>query len=149
MPSVRVTVWLPEELWKAVERLARDEGDANTVILRPVEEYLVRAHRRRTRTCPSKYKKLVTALSTPVTALNLSARAASSLAQLNIRYVCELVALRPRDLLMRRNFGQRSFRKLQDKLAAMGVSIGMTLDGPSYTGAVLATVAARIKAAAE
>ena len=149
MPSVRTSVWLPEELWKAVQRLARDEGDANTVFLRAVEEYLVLSHRRRNRGQSPKYKKLVKALSTPVCALNLSARAAACLAQLNIRYVCELVALRPRDLLMRRNFGQRSLREIQDKLAAMGVSIGMTLDGPSYTGAVLATVADRIRAAEE
>jgi DNA-directed RNA polymerase subunit alpha len=91
----------------------------------------------------------VTTLGSPVSTLNLSARAAGSLAQLNIRYVCELVALEPRDLLMRRNFGGRSLREIQDKLGAMGLSIGMTLDGPSYTGAVLATVAARIKAVAE
>jgi hypothetical protein len=49
MPSVRTTIWLPEEVWNAVQRLAADEGDANTVILRAVEEYLLRSHRRRTR----------------------------------------------------------------------------------------------------
>jgi DNA-directed RNA polymerase alpha subunit len=84
-----------------------------------------------------------------VSALNLSARAASALTQLNVRYVYELVALHPRDLLVRRNFGERSFREIQERLAAMGLALGMMPGGPSYTGAVLATVAARITAATE
>ncbi len=148
MPAVQTTVWLPEELWKAMEGLAATEGDTNTVILRVVEEFLLRCHRQQRSAQPAKYKKLVDALSTPVSALNLSARSATALTQLRIRYVCELVVLEPRDLLLRRNFGQRSFREIQDKLKALGLSLGMTLDGPSYTGTVLATVAARIASAA-
>jgi hypothetical protein len=149
MPPVRATVWLPEEMWKAVQLLAADEGDANTVVLRAVEEYLLRSHRRRRRAQSAKYKKLVDALSTPVSALNLSVRAASALTQMNIHYVCELVVLEPRDLVMRKNLGQRSFQEIQDKLKALGLSLGMTLDGPSYTSAALATVAARITSATE
>lgn len=45
MPSVRATVWLPEEVWKAVQALAADEGDTNTVILRAVERCLSEATR--------------------------------------------------------------------------------------------------------
>ncbi len=149
MPAVQTTVWLPEELWQAVEVLAVVEGDTSTVIRRAVQEYLSRLHRQRRRGQLATDKKLVAALSTPVSALNLSARAASALGQLNIRYVCELVRLDPRDLLLQRNFGRRSLRRIQDRLKALGLSLGMKLDDTTYTGAVLAAVAARIPAAAE
>ncbi len=59
MPAIQTTVWLPEELWQAVQVLAPEEGDANTVVLRALEEYLLRSHRQRRRTQSGKYKKLV------------------------------------------------------------------------------------------
>ncbi len=149
MPAVQRTVWLPEELWKGIDALAVVEGDTNTVIRQAVQEYLFRLDRQRRRGQPAKDQKLVAALSTPVSALNLSARAASALGQLNIRYVCELVRLDPRDLLLQRNFGRRSLRQIQDRLKVLGLSLGMKLDETTYTGAVLAGVAARITAAAD
>jgi DNA-directed RNA polymerase alpha subunit len=136
-------------MWRTLQCLAAEEGDVNTVILRAVEEYLSRAHRQRTKARPGKYKKLVEALSTPVAALKLSARSATCLQQLNIHYVYELVAKSPRDLQMMSNFGPKSFREVQEILAALGLSLGMELDGPSYSGAVLATVAASIAAIPE
>lgn len=90
MASVRAAIWLPEELWHAIQLLAAEEGDANTVILRAVEEYLLRSCRQRARVGGRKYRRLVAALSTPVSALDLSARAASCLRLLGVRYVGEL-----------------------------------------------------------
>ncbi len=147
MPTVQRPVWLPEEVWKGIEALAIVKGDTGAVIQRAVEEYLFRVHRQRRRGQSATDKKLVTVLSTPVSALDLSARAASTLGQLNIRYVCELVRLDPRDLLLQRNFGRRSLRQIQDRLKALGLSLGMKLDDTTYKGAVLAAVAARIIAA--
>ncbi len=147
MPAIGTTIWLPEELWRAVQAVTPEEGDANIVVLRAVEEFVLRSHRRRTRARPGKYKKLVDALSLPISALHLSARAASALGQMKVRYVCELVRLEPLDLLGRRNFGHRSYEEVQDKLKALGLSLGMKLDDTTYTGAVLATVAARIASA--
>ncbi len=149
MPPVQATIQLPDEVWKAVQALAVVEGDTNTVIQRAVEEYLLRLHRQRDRGQPAKCKKLVDALSLPVSALGLSSRAINALAQMNIRYVCELVRLEPRVLLMQKNFGKRSLCVVQAKLHALGLSLGMKLDETTYMGAVLATVAARIAAAAE
>jgi hypothetical protein len=40
MAPVHVTVHLPATLWRAVQALALHEGDATTVILRAVEEYV-------------------------------------------------------------------------------------------------------------
>ena len=66
---------------------------------------------------------------------------------MNIRYVYELVALEPRALRLRQNFGEKSFREVTEKLATLGLTLGMTLDEDSYSAAVVATVAASIKAA--
>ncbi len=58
MPLVRATVWLREELWQAVQALAPEESDANTVVIRALEEYVLRSHPRRIRARAGKYKKL-------------------------------------------------------------------------------------------
>ena len=138
-------VRLPEELWNAVTLLAVDEGDANTVILRALEEYIT-TQERRGRQRPGKYQQLVNALSTPVADLHLSARPASALRTLNITYVYELVQKSPLDLFRLPNFGEKSLREVKEKLAALGLTLGMTLDDESYRAAVVATVAASIDA---
>jgi hypothetical protein len=84
MPAVQVTIHLPADLWRAVQALAPQEGDANTVILRALEEYVTATAKRRGHRS-GKYRKLVQALSPPVADLHLSARPAQALRTLNIR----------------------------------------------------------------
>ena len=145
MPIVPVTIHLPDALWRAVQALAPGEGDPATVILRAVEEYVTAAKTQGNRT--GKYRDLVQALSTPLADLKLSARPASALQTLNIRYVFDLVQKSPTDLFRLPNFGEKSLREVKAKLAALGLTLGMTLDDSSYAGAFLETVVARIAAA--
>lgn len=141
-----VTVRLPDALWQAVQALAKDDGDPNTVILRALKEYITATRKRRGRR-PGKYQKLVKALSLPVDKLHLSARPITALHAMHIRYVYELVALEPRTLRGRKNVGEQSFREVKEKVAGLGLTLGMTLDDEAYRAAVVATVAARIDAA--
>jgi Bacterial RNA polymerase, alpha chain C terminal domain len=147
MSTVQVTIHLPDTLWRAVQALAPQEGDTNTVILRALEEYVTSTHKRRGRQRSGKYQRLVKALSTPVADLHLSARPASALQMLNIRYAYELVQKSPTDLFQLPNFGNKSLKEIKEKLAALGLTLGMTLDDESYRAAVVATVAANIAAA--
>ena len=61
MPVVPVTIHLPNDLWRPVQALASQEGDANTVILRALEEYVTAARKRRGRPRPGKHQHLVKA----------------------------------------------------------------------------------------
>ena len=146
MPHVLATVAFPADLWHAVQHLAPEEGDANPVILRVVEECITASRKRSGRPQPGKYQKLVTALSTPVAALHLSARPATTLQALNIRYLHELVQKTPMDLFNLPNFGEKSLREVKTKLANLGLTLGMTLEGATYRAAIVATVAAAIEA---
>jgi DNA-directed RNA polymerase subunit alpha len=146
MPVVHTTVSLPEELWHAVQLLASHDGDTNTVVIRALEEYVTATRKRRGRQRTSKYQRLVKSLSTPVAALNLSARPATALRTLNIRCVYELVQKDPTDLFKLPNFGEKSLREVKEKLANLGLTLGMTLDEDSYSVAVVATVATSIEA---
>jgi DNA-directed RNA polymerase alpha subunit len=143
---VQVTIHLPDDLWRAVQALAREEGGANTVILRALEEYITVTRKRRCRPRPGKHQKLVKALSTPVAAPNLSARPASALQALNIRYVYEFVQKSSVDLFGLPNFGEKSLREVKEKLANLGLTLGMTLEEDGYRAAVVAAVAAHIEA---
>ena len=149
MAVVRMTFCMPRALWEAVQARAPYEGDANTVVIRAVEEYLAGSRQRLEGDRPGKYQELVTRLSVPIADLQLSARPATVLGQLNIRHVYDLVQKSRWDLLVKRNFGHKSLREVQDKLAALGLTLGMTLDGPTYADAVTAAVVAGMKAAAE
>jgi len=144
MPAVQVTIHLPADRWHAVQALAPREGDATTVILRAVEEYVTAAKTQGNRT--GKYRDLVQALSTPVADLRLSARPASALQMLHIRYVYELVQQSPTDLFALPNFGNKSLKEIQEKLATLGLTLGMTLDDDSYRAAIVAAVAANLGA---
>ena len=145
MPVVHVNLHLPAALWHAVQALASEAGDANTVILRALEEYITASAQRQG--CQSgEYRKLVQALSMPVADLHLSARPATVLRVMNIGYVYELVALESHALLRRKNLGEKSLREVKDKLAALGLALGTTLDDGSYRAAVVATVIASINA---
>jgi len=146
MPAVPVTIHLPDELWRAVQALAPHEGDTNTVILRALEDYVTATQKRRGRQRPGKYRQLVQALSMPVADLHLSARPASALTMLNIRYVYDLVQRSPIDLVKLPNFGQKSLREVKEKLANLGLTLGMTLEDDAYRAAVVARLAVHIEA---
>ena len=146
MPAVQVIPHLPDDLWRAVQALAFEEGDANTVILRALEEYVTATGKHRGPQRPGKYQKLVQALSTPVADLHLSARPASTLKMLNIKYVYELVQKSPLDLLRLPNFGEKSLKEVKAKLAALGLTLGTTLEDDAYRAAVVEAVAAHIAA---
>lgn len=145
MAAISLTIHLPDDVWRAVKSLAPHEGDATVVILRALEEYVSATAKRRGHRS-GKYQQLVKALSTPVADLQLSARPATALHVVNIRYVYELVTLEPRALRGRKNFGEKSFREVKDKLAMQGLTLGMTLEDDAYRAAVVAAVAAHIKA---
>ncbi len=53
---------------------------------------------------------------TPIEDLTLSARAENSLKRAGITKVGQLVTMNPEDLLTIRNFGQKSFHELVDRL---------------------------------
>ena len=103
--------------------------------------------KRRGRQRSGKYAKLVKALSTPVSDLHLSARPTSTLKMLNIQYVYQLVQKSPLDLFRLPNFGEKSLREVKDKLATLGLTLGMTLEEDVYRAAVVAAAAANIEAA--
>ena len=145
MPVTQVTVHLPDGLWQAVQLLAKDEGDANTVVIRALEEYVTATRKHRGRPRSGKYQKLVSTLSMPVSDLHLSARPASTLKMLNIQYVYELVQKSPLDLFRLPNFGEKSLREVKEKLASLGLTLGMTVDDELYKAAVVATVAANLR----
>ena len=95
MGVTKTTVWLPDDLWRAVRFQARSEGGVNVLILRAVEDYLASLHRKRGRHLAGKYKKLVARLSRPVADLHLSARLAACLRRLGVRSVYEVVRMAP------------------------------------------------------
>ncbi len=76
MPAVQVTIRLPADLWRGVQSLATHEGNANTVILRALEEYITATAKQKGRQS-GKYHALVQALSTPVAHLRAMAEAAT------------------------------------------------------------------------
>jgi hypothetical protein len=115
MPLVQITLYFPAALWLAVQALAPEDGDTSTVILRSVEDYITATGKRRGRHRPGKYQKLVKALSTPVAAPNLSARPATALHVLNIRYVYEPAAKEPRELRMMRNLAKDHSGKFETR----------------------------------
>ena len=80
---------------------------------------------------------------------HLSARPASTLKMLKVNYVYELVQKSPLDLFRLPNCGEKSLREVKGKLAALGLTLGMTLDYDSYRAAVVATAAANIRARKE
>jgi DNA-directed RNA polymerase alpha subunit len=146
MTTIQTTICLPTVLWHAVQALAPQEGDATTVILRAVEEYINAAATRQGNQS-GKYRDLVQALSTPVADLHLSVRPASALKMLNIRYVYELVQQSPTDLFVLPNVGKKSLKEVKEKLATLGLTLGMPLEDEAYRAAVVATVAANLEAA--
>ena len=145
MATTQATVHVPGTLWRAIQSLALPEGDPNTVILRAGEEYIT-ATATRHGDQSGKYRALVQALSTPVADLHLSARSATALRTLTIRYVYELLQMTHIELFTLPNFGKKSLREVKDTRATLGLTWGMTLEDDAYSAAVVAA-AARIEAA--
>jgi DNA-directed RNA polymerase subunit alpha len=70
----------------------------------------------------------------PISSLELSIRAANCLEAENIMTVGQLVRLSEEDLLAIRSFGKTSLREIKRKLADLGLSIGMDLEGVTAGG---------------
>ncbi len=60
--------------------------------------------------------------------LELSVRSANCLQNANIRYIGELVQRSEAEMLKTKNFGRKSLNEIKETLAAMNLSLGMTLD---------------------
>jgi DNA-directed RNA polymerase alpha subunit len=147
MAVVPFTMHLPADLWHAVQAVALHDGDANTVILRALQECITASRKRRSRPRSGQHQKLVKQLSRPVVALKLSARPASTLKLLKLRYVYELVQKAPTDFVRLPNFGEKSLREGEERLATLGLTLGMTLDDDAHNTGVVAAVPANIEAA--
>jgi DNA-directed RNA polymerase subunit alpha len=59
----------------------------------------------------------------PVEQLDLSVRTMNCLRRSNIATVGELIAKGPKELLKLRNFGQKSYQEIEDRLEAIGLSL--------------------------
>jgi DNA-directed RNA polymerase subunit alpha len=59
----------------------------------------------------------------PVEQLDLSVRTMNCLRRGGIATVGELISKKPKDLLQLRNFGQKSFHEIEDKLGELGLSL--------------------------
>jgi len=73
-------------------------------------------------------------LAMPISSLELSIRAANCLEAENIMTVGQLVRLNEENLLNMRSFGKTSLREIKRKLADLGLSIGMDLEGVTAGG---------------
>ena len=73
-------------------------------------------------------------LAMPISSLELSVRAANCLEAENIMTVGQLVRLSEEGLLNIRSFGKTSLREIKRKLADLGLSIGMDLEGVTAGG---------------
>jgi DNA-directed RNA polymerase subunit alpha len=73
-------------------------------------------------------------LAMPISSLELSVRAANCIEAENIMTVGQLVRLSEEDLLAIRSFGKTSLREIKRKLADLGLSIGMDLEGVTAGG---------------
>jgi len=84
---------------------------------------------------PEEYvSELERKLATPISDLNLSIRAANCLESDNIMTVGQLVRLGEDDLLAIPSFGKTSLREVKRKLADLGLSLGMDLEGVTAGG---------------
>ncbi len=80
----------------------------------------------------------------PVEKLDLSVRTMNCLRRSGITTVGELIAKGPKELLKLRNFGQKSFQEIEEKLA----SVGLSLTPPAEEGAPPEGAAAETEEAA-
>jgi DNA-directed RNA polymerase subunit alpha len=73
----------------------------------------------------TKLKKL---LNMSVNEIELSVRAANCLNNANITTVGQLAMKSEQEMLKYRNFGKKSLNEIKDKLAALGLTLGMTFE---------------------
>lgn len=64
----------------------------------------------------------------PAEQLDLSVRTMNCLRRSGIATVGELIGKKPKELLQLRNFGQKSFREIEDRLKEMGLSLAPQVD---------------------
>jgi len=84
---------------------------------------------------PEEYvSELERKLAMPIAQLELSVRASNCLESENIMTVGQLVRLSEEDLLAIRSFGKTSLREVKRKLADLGLSLGMDLEGITAGG---------------
>ncbi|MBM4017704.1 MAG: DNA-directed RNA polymerase subunit alpha [Planctomycetes bacterium] len=84
---------------------------------------------------PEEYvSELERKLAMPIAQLELSVRAANCLESENIMTVGQLVRLSEEELLAIRSFGKTSLREVKRKLADLGLSLGMDLEGVTAGG---------------
>lgn len=67
--------------------------------------------------------------------LELSVRSANCLQNANIKHIGELCQKTEAEMLKTKNFGRKSLNEIKDILSAMGLSLGMKLDGFAVTDA--------------
>src|ERR1044071_3372891 len=79
----------------------------------------------------AKLKKL---LNMSVNEIELSVRAANCLNNANITTVGQLAMKSEAEMLKYRNFGKKSLNEIKDKLAVLGLTLGMTLDAALLEG---------------
>ena len=73
--------------------------------------------------------KLKKVLAMSVNEIELSVRAANCLNNANITTVGQLAMKTESEMLKYRNFGKKSLNEIKDKLSALGLSLGMKVDG--------------------
>ena len=101
------------------EELAVEEAEEPEEVVAGAEEYVSELERK---------------LALPVAQLELSVRASNCLESENIMTVGQLVRLSEEDLLAIRSFGKTSLREVKRKLADLGLSLGMDLEGVTAGG---------------
>lgn len=65
----------------------------------------------------------------PVSELELSVRSANCLQNANIKFIYELVSKTEGEMLRTKNFGRKSLNEIKEILTAMGLGLGMKIDG--------------------
>ena len=101
------------------EELVIEEAEEPEEVVAGAEEYVSELERK---------------LALPVAQLELSVRASNCLESENIMTVGQLVRLSEDDLLAIRSFGKTSLREVKRKLADLGLSLGMDLEGVTAGG---------------
>ena len=71
---------------------------------------------------------------TPVDQLDLSVRTMNCLRRSSITTVGELIAKGPKELLKLRNFGQKSYQEIENRLVVMGLSLTPKVERPEEEG---------------
>ncbi len=81
-----------------------------------------------TETVSAEQQKLKKILNMSVNEIELSVRAANCLNNANITTVGQLAMKTEQEMLKYRNFGKKSLNEIKDKLAALGLTLGMKFD---------------------